>query len=200
MDSMPDVAAFILAGGKSRRMGADKAFVMLDGRSLLQRALELARGVTLDFRIVGDSTKFAAFAPVVEDVFRGCGPLGGIHAALRASSAELNLILAVDVPFASRALLQYLIQRARSSPGASVTVARTGGGWQPLCAVYRRQFADAAERALQQGRYKIDALFVGASTLVIEEEELQAARFSPTMFRNLNTPAELAEASERAAR
>jgi molybdopterin-guanine dinucleotide biosynthesis protein A len=200
MDGIPDVAAFILAGGKSTRMGADKAFVMLDGRSLLERALELTRGVTSDLRIVGDSTKFAAFAPVVEDVFRGCGPLGGIHAALRASSAELNLVLAVDVPFASLALLQYLIQRARSSPGASVTVARAGGGWQPLCAVYRRQFADAAERVLQQGRYKIDALFVGACTLVIEEEELEAAGFSSTMFRNLNTPAELAEASERAAR
>ena len=54
-----DMAAFILAGGKSTRMGADKAFVMLDGRTLLARALELARSVASDVRIVGDAAKFA---------------------------------------------------------------------------------------------------------------------------------------------
>ena len=96
-----DIAAFILAGGKSTRMGTDKAFVTLDGRTLLARVLEVAHSVTRDVRIVGDAAKYAVFAPVVEDVFRDCGPLGGIHAALRASQAELNLILAVDVPFVS---------------------------------------------------------------------------------------------------
>jgi molybdopterin-guanine dinucleotide biosynthesis protein A len=191
-------AAFILAGGKSTRMGTDKAFVMLDGRTLLARALELARSVTADVRIVGDAGKFGAFGPVVEDVFRGCGPLGGIHAALRASSAELNLMLAVDVPFVSRELLQYLIERARSAASASVTVVRAGGRVQPLCAVYRREFADEAERALRAGRCKIDALFADERTQVIAEEELQSAGFSAAMFRNLNTPEELAEASDRA--
>ena len=86
-----DVAAFVLAGGKSTRMGADKAFVILDGRTMLARALELARTVSDNVHIVGSAEKFAAFAPVVEDVFRGCGPLGGIHAALRASPAELKV-------------------------------------------------------------------------------------------------------------
>src|ERR1700722_6676083 len=94
-------AVFILAGGKSTRMGADKAFVTLDGRTLLARALELARLVTADVCIVGDAEKFAPFAPVVEDEFRGCGPLAGIHAALRASAVELNLMLAGDLPFVS---------------------------------------------------------------------------------------------------
>lgn len=194
--SSSDVSAFILAGGKSTRMGADKAFVALDGRTLLARALDLARSVTPDVHIVGDRAKFAPFAPVVEDIFRDCGPLGGIHAALGASHAELNLVLAVDVPFASLALLQYFIRRAQSAPGAMVTVARTSAGWQPLCAVYRREFADASEGALRAGRYKIDALFDEARTQVIGEEELEAAGFSLRVFRNLNTPDELAEAGE----
>lgn len=167
-------------------MGADKAFVTLDGRTLLARALEVARAVTADVRIVGDAAKFAGFAPVVEDVFRGCGPLGGIHAALRASGADLNLMLAVDVPFVSPGLLEFLIARARGS-AAIVTVARPGRRFQPLCAVYRREFAEAAERALGEGRYKIDALFDVVTTLVVEEEELAAAGFSAGMFRNLNT-------------
>jgi molybdenum cofactor guanylyltransferase len=192
-----EVTAFILAGGKSTRMGTDKAFAMLDGRTLLARALELARSVTPDARIAGDPAKFWPFAPVVEDVFPGCGPLGGIHAALRSSQTDLNLILAVDVPFVSPALLQYLTDRARDS-AATVTVAQAGGGWQPLCAVYRRDFADAAEKALRAGRYKIDALFEASRTQLIAEAELESAGFSPNMFRNLNTPGELAEASATA--
>jgi len=188
--SAADVAAFILAGGKSTRMGAEKAFVALDGRTLLARALDLARSVTHDVRIVGEAAKFAVFAPVVEDVFPGCGPLGGIHAALRASPAELNLILAVDMPFVPPALLPFLITRARNS-AAMVTVARAGGGWQPLCGVYRRKFADVAEDALRAGRYKIDALFDEARTLAVGEDELEAAGFSANVFRNLNTREEV---------
>ena len=172
-------------------MGADKAFVTLDGSTLLARALELARSIASDVRIVGDPAKFAAFGPVVEDVFRDCGPLAGIHAALRTSQTELNLILAVDVPFVSPALLLYLIKRARSSASATVTVAQTGGGWQPLCAVYRREFADVAEQSLRDGRYKIDALFAVPRTQVINQQELELAGFPAKMFRNLNTPEDL---------
>jgi molybdopterin-guanine dinucleotide biosynthesis protein A len=66
-----------------------------------------------------------------------------------------------------------------------------------LCAVYRREFADLAEQALKQGRYKIDAIFPLVQTQAIEEAELESAGFSPGMFRNLNTPEELAEAEQR---
>jgi molybdopterin-guanine dinucleotide biosynthesis protein A len=189
--SLADISAFVLAGGKSMRMGADKAFVMLDDCTLLARALELARSVTPEVRIVGDASKFESFAPVVEDKFRECGPLGGIHAALRASQTELNVILAVDLPFVSPALLQYLIKRARERASALVTVAQAGGRWQPLCAVYRREFADAAEQALRAGCFRIDALFEAARTQVIGEYELDAAGFSSRVFRNLNTREEL---------
>lgn len=186
-----DLAAFILAGGKSSRMGTDKAFVAIDGRTLLDHMLALARSVTSDVRIVGDPQKYSSFASVIPDFYRDCGPLGGIHAALRASRAELNLMLAVDVPFLSRQLLLYLIRRARESP-AAVTVARVQGRLQPLCAVYRRDFADIAETALREGRYKIGALFESSSALVIQEDHLRAEGFSADAFRNLNTPEDLA--------
>ncbi len=191
------VTAFILAGGKSTRMGTDKAFMTLNGRSLLERMLDLGRSVTPDVRIIGNAQKFAPFAPTVEDVFRDCGPLGGIHAALRASSSELNLILAVDLPFVSPALLQYLITRAQSAPAASATVPDAAGGWQPLCAVYRREFADAAESALRAGRYKIDELFDVVQTQRIEEGELASAGLSPELFQNLNTREEVKAATEK---
>ena len=194
-DRFTDVSVFILAGGKSTRMGTDKAFVPLDGRTLLARALDLARQITSDVHIVGDRRKFAPFAPVVEDEFPGCGPLGGIHAALRSSHSELNVIMAVDTPFVSLALLHHIITRARNCQSATVTVPHANGGWQPLCAVYRREFAAAAEHALTQGRYKIDALFEDQKINAIGEEELQSAGFAPRIFQNVNTPEELADAA-----
>ena len=198
MDGSPDVTAFILAGGKSTRMGTDKAFVDYDGRTLLARALDLARSITPDVRIVGSSEKLAPFAPVVEDIFRDCGPLGGIHAALRASVNELNVMLAVDTPFVSWAFLQYLIGQARAAPEAAAVVPRDDGGYQPLCAVYRREFAGAAETALRAGRNRIDVLFDEVRTRLIEREELESAGFSRATFRNLNTPEELETQKQRA--
>jgi molybdopterin-guanine dinucleotide biosynthesis protein A len=194
MDGSPDVTAFILAGGKSTRMGADKAFVEYGGRTLLARALDLARSVTAEVRIVGSAEKFALFAPVVEDVFCNSGPLGGIHAALRASVTELNLILAVDMPFVSWTFLQYLISQAGNAPEAAVVVPRGARNWQPLCAIYRRDFAGVAEDALRAGQNRIDPLFNVVRTRVISEDELEGAGFSTALFRNLNTPQELSRA------
>jgi molybdenum cofactor guanylyltransferase len=194
----PDVSAFILAGGKSTRMGTDKAFVELDGRTLLARTLVLARSVTADVRIVGSREKFAAYAPVVEDAFHDCGPLAGIEAALRASSSQLNLILAVDMPFVSREFLQYLIGEARYASEADVVVPLADGRRQPLCAVYRVAFSAVAENSLRVGQYRIDRLFDQVRSRVIEPDELAGAGFSPAIFSNLNTPEEL-EAQKREA-
>jgi molybdopterin-guanine dinucleotide biosynthesis protein A len=192
----PAFTAFVLAGGRSTRMGTDKAFVVLDGRTLLARALDLLRSLTSDVRIVGDSGKFASFAPVVEDLFPGCGPLGGIHAALRSSQTDLNLILAVDVPFVTPAFLQCMLGRAKDS-SATVTAPRTSQGWQPLCAIYRRTFASIAEKALRAGHYKIDPLFSEAGVQVISDAELQSAGFAPDLFSNLNTPDDVAAAARK---
>ncbi len=195
-EAVPDVAAFILAGGKSMRMGTDKAFVAFEGQTLMARALDLARSVTPEVCVVGSREKFASFAPVVEDMFRDCGPLGGIHAALRASPTGLSLMLAVDMPFVPAAFLKYLIEQGRNSPEATAVIPRSHGRWQPLCAIYRRDFADVAERALLAGRNRIDVLYPEIRARVIEEEELRREGFWPDIFCNLNTPAELQGATK----
>ena len=193
---MGDRAAFVLAGGQSTRMGADKAFVQLEGCTLLAHALALAKSVTPDVRIVGSPEKFAAFGEVVEDEFPQHGPLAGIHAALRASSSELNLMLAVDMPFVEVPFLEYLFQEAARHESAMVTIPRATGAWQTLCAVYRKPFADLAEQALRQGKNKIDPLFRDIEMRIVEEHELTQQNFSPEMFRNLNTLEELKQASK----
>jgi len=188
-----DVTAFVLAGGKSSRMGSDKAFLRIGDETLLANAMKVAGVVAKEVRIVGDTAKFAAFGQVLEDVYRDRGPLGGIHGALSSSMTQLNLMLAVDLPFVIAKFLEYLLLRARES-GAMVTLPRTDGGLQPLCGVYRRGFADVAERSLRDGKNKIDPLFKRVETCVIAEDELLRAGFSVEMFRNLNTPEEFERA------
>jgi molybdopterin-guanine dinucleotide biosynthesis protein A len=190
--------SFVLAGGKSSRMGAgtnkdkDKAFLEFGGQTLLDRALAVMGTVCNRVAIVGDPAKFTKYGSstdvsVVADIFPGCGPLAGIHAALLHSSAELNLMLAVDMPFVSGEFLAFLFAAAEESD-AIVTVPRSGQGLQPLCAVYRRNFSSVAEQALRAGKYKIDAAFSNVSVRVIEEGELAAAGFSERSFFNVNTP------------
>jgi molybdopterin-guanine dinucleotide biosynthesis protein A len=190
---MNDVNAFVLAGGHSRRMGADKALIELDGQSLLQRALAVAGAVANGVWIVGSKEKFATFGSVIEDEFGNQGPLAGIHAALRASTLDLNVILAVDTPFVEGRLVDYLLGQARKGT-AVVTAPRAGGRWQPLCAVYRREFAKIAEGALRAGKNKIGPLFAAVEVRAVEEAELIQHGFSLEMFRNLNTPEELSAA------
>ncbi len=195
-------------------MGTDKAMLALDGRTLLDRALDLARTVSDDVRVVGPAARFPASLRAVEDMFPDRGPLGGIHAALAASTKELNLVLAVDCPFIAPELLPFLVAEARRWR-AMVTlprsIAESGGRRReselagpgagsvgtvlhPLCAIYRRGFAPFAERALRVGRNKIEPLLGEVATRVITPEELAEHGFSPEMFRNLNTPADLERA------
>lgn len=192
---MGDRAAFVLAGGQSTRMGVDKAFVQLEGCTLLAHALALAKSVSSDVRIVGSPEKFAGFGEVVEDEFPQHGPLAGIHAALRGSGSELNLMLAVDMPFVELPFLEYLFQEAARHESVMVTIPRAAGAWQTLCAVYRKPFADLAEQALRQGKNKIDPLFRETTIQILDEPALTKHNFSLNMFRNVNTPEELEEAA-----
>jgi molybdopterin-guanine dinucleotide biosynthesis protein A len=191
-----DLTAFLLAGGKSTRMGSDKAFLEFKRQTLLDRALSTLQTLTPEVLIVGDRARFQGYGSVVEDIFRDRGPLGGIHAALAATATELNLVLAVDLPFVYAKDLEYLLSRARNSLALAV-VPRSSNGWQPLCAVYRRAFKNVAERSLLQGKNKIDTLFEDVDVLAVGEAELLQNGSSREIFRNLNTPTDLEQARKQ---
>ena len=191
-----DVTAFVLAGGESTRMGREKATLEFGGRTLLEHALHLALGVAAEAIIVGSKGEFERYGRILEDVFPGQGPLGGIHAALCASPTDLNLILAVDTPFLEARFLEFLVAQARESC-AVVTVPRTADGFHPLAAAYRRAFREPAEQALREGRNRIDLLFSTVETRILEAAELEKLAFAPAIFENLNTPEELERARAR---
>lgn len=178
-------------------MGRDKAFLELQGRTLLERALAIARSITDEVIIVGPREKFSAHGRVIEDTYPGQGPLAGIHAALAASRSELNFVIALDTPFLDPSFARHLVEQAKQS-GATVTLPRVAGQSQPLCAVYRREFAPVAETALRQGKNNIVPLFEQVSTREIGDAELRELAYDPRMFDNLNTPEEWDQACKRA--
>src|ERR1700733_13154641 len=131
-------AGFVLAGGQSTRMGQDKALLMLGGEPLVKRALSKLKQVCAEVAVAGGTEALQRFGHVISDKNPGCGPLGGIVAALEQSSFEWNLFLPVDAPFVPVSALKALLVMAGGSPSVCV-MARVEGLTQPLCAVYSRR-------------------------------------------------------------
>ncbi len=196
--SPPDEAAyvaangFLLAGGRSSRMGRDKALLELGGRSFVEIGLEKLRVACREVRLLGNDPALGRFgAAVVPDAIAGRGPLGGIVAGLEVSESEWNLFLAVDVPFVPVEALKMLLVASRAD-GAMCVMAEAFGQPQPLVAVYARAALPTLRTELDAGRWKVMSAIEAAG----------AVRYLPFeqdgWFRNLNTPEEFAEAEAKA--
>lgn len=208
MVSPADAEGFVLAGGRSSRMGRDKAMIRMCGLTLVECALGKLRALPLGHppRIAGGRADLQDLAPVVEDLRPGCGPLSGIEAALTASSAAYNIFLPVDVPLAPVGLLAWMLERARIT-GAQATFPRVHGRPEPLFAVYRPEALQRIGEALDHGRYAVSEVFASPrsswekSVDVFDLEMLASVQpeihnFSPLpmarWLRNCNTPEDLA--------
>src|SRR5438270_10466499 len=167
----PQVTGFVLAGGRSSRMGANKAFLTLEGKPLIEHAKSILDSVCGQVFILGQRALYGRFGQCYEDVYPDCGPLSGIHAALLNSQTEWILVTAVDTPFITAELLDYLVERAVNS-SALVTAPCVGGHVQPLCTVFHHSFLPIVEAALKAGRYKVEPLFPKDQTLILGEAEL----------------------------
>jgi molybdopterin-guanine dinucleotide biosynthesis protein A len=182
-----DATGFLLCGGQSSRMGRNKALLLFDGEPLVLRGLRLLEQVCCDVAIAGATEDLGGFGRVIPDQTPGCGPLGGIVSALRQSTSEWNLFLAVDMPFVPAAALNRLLYMAGGLPSVCV-MARVGGQVQPLCAVYSRKALPTLNDYLVSGKWKVSEAIAAAGMykmLDFEEER---------WFANLNTPEEFAEA------
>jgi molybdenum cofactor guanylyltransferase len=151
------IRGFVLAGGLSTRMGSDKANLHYKGKTLLEHALERLAQVTPEPSIVGTRSDLSRYAPVVPDRYSGIGPLGGLHAALYTSDAELNLFLPVDLPLVPSWFLKEILQRAQLT-AAIATVPLTNGRPEPLVAVYRRMLLPLLEEAIHYKEYGVTRL------------------------------------------
>lgn len=182
-------AGYVLAGGKSIRMGRDKALLRLDGVPLVVHAARLVQAATGTATVVGSPEKYRSLGyPVVADSYSGAGPLAGIHAALSNTGVDWNLVVACDLPALSCELLCTLSQRAfeLESAGSShyaVVPLDAKGRLQPLCAFYHRRILAQLEAVLRRGNLKVKDFLgtIPVSTFPMLEQ---------SVLRNVNTPGE----------
>jgi molybdopterin-guanine dinucleotide biosynthesis protein A len=153
-----DVAAVLLAGGRSRRMGSDKALLPLDGMPMVQRIAGRLREVTDEVLLsAGDPSAYGFLQlPFVPDRFPDRGPMAGLHAAMLHTSRPRVLLLACDLPRVSAVLLRHAIRQAN---GFDIVVPVTSDGCpHPVCAVYGRACLPTLERNLQAGDNRLVSL------------------------------------------
>jgi molybdenum cofactor guanylyltransferase len=185
------LAAAVLAGGRSSRMGRDKAFLTWRGETLLARQLRLLRTLAPDEVLVSGRAGVdygTGGVPVVCDAEPDRGPLGGLAALFAATRTSHLLVVAVDLPELGPDLLQALV--AGAVPGRGV-VPRGPRGWEPLVAVYPRCFAARVTAALASGRGALHPLVDAA----LAAGEVVAFDLSPAwqaQLTNWNRPEDFA--------
>lgn len=183
------VTGVVLAGGASRRMGQNKAFLELAGRPLIAHVLDRMAEVCEEVLIVaGDVALYASLGVrVVPDVFPGVGVLGGLHAGLAAARHDLILAVGCDMPFLNPALLRAFVAWAE---GYDVAALRQGDQVETLHAAYRRTCLSAMEAAIRAGERRIISFFPCVRVRYIAPEEARALDPDLRSFWNVNTPQE----------
>ncbi len=194
----PDIAAILLAGGASRRMGGEnKAFIKINGKTIIEREIEILE--PLFDRIIIVNNSFEQYSilkkPMFSDLKRGYGSLGGIFSGLNCCSRQYGLVLACDMPFLNQEVISYICRR---SSGHDVTIPRIGGYLEPLHAVYSSRCIPFIEKLMRRGELKIVNLFHEVDVLEIEQHELAAIDPCFLFHINVNTPADLDKAMEMA--
>lgn len=185
IDGAP-LAAAVLCGGAARRMGRAKATLMLDGATLLDRALERLRPIATHLLIAsGDADLRRPGCMTVHDSRAGCGPLGGIVAALGASPAQRCAIVAVDMPHIDAALLRSLAQRCENVDAVVPVSERRP---EPLHAVYARAALPVLRRMLHSSDLSMAASLSALRVRYVDARSLGAAAGFAV---NLNRPDDL---------
>jgi molybdopterin-guanine dinucleotide biosynthesis protein A len=186
------VSAAIMAGGKSKRMGQDKAWIELDGEPLIKRAATVLAEVADEVIIVANEPRYASLGlRVVKDAYPNGGALGGIATGVGAATHDTVLVAACDMPFLSADVWRLLLGHAGE---ADVVIPRIGGEYETLHAIYTKACLPHMARALLEDRLRVIAFFDQVRVKAIEEPELRAVDPTLRAFTNVNTPEELASA------
>ena len=192
------ITGIVLCGGRSSRMGADKAALAFGDETLGQRAVRVVREVADEVIIVRREGQAPLFVEppvrIVHDPIEGFGPLAGLAAGLAASTTDLNLVVACDMPLVRSAVLHRLIELHGD---ADICVAEVDGRPSPLCAVYRKGAAGVAEALLASGERRVMALLDRVQTKRVDAAVFRDIDPDLATFVSCNTPDELQAAWRR---
>jgi molybdenum cofactor guanylyltransferase len=203
---MNEVDSFILIGGKSSRFGTDKAFVKLDGETLLERATKVVRDALPLSRVTAVAANATTFAiqaitsgvPFVLDLHENRGPLGGLHSALANARTPWIFLLACDYPLVSPELIR-LLQNKISDEFGAIVPEQKDGRLQPLCAFYHVSRTMAVvEEILERPRVSppVHEVVSDVNPLIVRFDEYAHLPQADMLFVNVNTPADLDIAGE----
>jgi molybdopterin-guanine dinucleotide biosynthesis protein A len=212
MPFFPIVEAFLLAGGKSSRMGRNKALLEINGEPLIQRITNILNLLVTRTTLVisadqsanpENKTPYSDFKlPILTDRLPNAGPLGGIATALSTAQSPWCLILACDMPFLTKEWLIFLLGQIAQAAGEptqqiDLIIPETIRGLEPLCAVYRSHCAPILTTALEQGVRRVTDAIANLNMKRITENEWR--EFSPdgNLFGNLNTWQDYLEAQQQ---
>lgn len=188
------ITGIILAGGKSLRMGTDKALLEINGQPLLQRAIDYCRPWCQTILVSSNDQEHKMFGcETVPDEIQNCGPLGGIYSCLQKSETDWNFVLSTDAPFVEPAFFSFLVS---ASGNYDVVVPCHNGGVEPLIALYHKRCSPEIAKCLKTGHFKMQDFFKTVNTCFIGSQSWVDQY--PRIFFNLNRPEDfLAIGSER---
>ncbi len=183
----------VLAGGKSSRMGFNKAFIEFGGKRLIEATVDRLASLFPEVLIIANDLDLYAYlgVRVIPDLIPDSGSLGGIYTGLNAAAHPSGFFVACDMPFLNRDLIALLLREAE---GWDVAVPRVTGELQPMHAVYAKSCLPFMKEAIEGGMLKIAGFFPKVRVKTIEEPALRAVDPDLLGFMNLNTPQELERA------
>ena len=182
---------FVLAGGKSNRMGRDKALILFRKKPLILRTADLLKPHVTEATLIGPPERYGNLGlAVLADRWPDQGPLAAVGTGLLSSNAEWNIFLACDLPLVTCQFIEFLIKRIWATHCDAV-VPCTHDVWQPLAAAYHIRCRDHISRAIKEGRRSIVGLLDEVRVDVITLNEMVSAGLNGTELTNMNTPEDL---------
>lgn len=198
MDIKIEVGGVVLAGGKSLRMGRPKAFLEFKKKPLIRHSLDLLATLCPEILIAAKEPELYAGlgAKAVKDIHPGAGPMAGVYAGLESSSCPWCIVLACDLPFVRRELLEGILERIQDDPARHAVIPlapETPGGEslpQVLCAAYSKSCLPFLAKKIAEGKVSLKKEFVEPDACLVSWRELDPGDISAASFVNLNTPQE----------
>jgi molybdopterin-guanine dinucleotide biosynthesis protein A len=190
LGSKNKITGIILSGGKSRRMGENKAFIEIGGVPIIQIIYTLFKELFQEVIIVTNQIElFNNFdSKIYSDLLPNKGVLGGLYTGIFFSTFRYSFCVACDMPFIKQSLVQYLIKHMEDE---DVIVPRTKDGLQPLHAIYSKHCLDPIKIIIEQGKYKIIDFYHMVKVKIVEENDFVSLDPLRESFINVNTPEEL---------
>jgi molybdopterin-guanine dinucleotide biosynthesis protein A len=190
---MQNITGILLCGGKSQRMGADKATLVVENRYMALYPLEVLQAWCSEILISSNNERhdFSNY-PIIPDEIKEIGPMGGLYSCLKRSAHHLNLLVACDMPMISGSLLRRMLN-VSSSFDAIVPVWKNKP--QPSYALYQKRIAADIEKAIERKNYSLQKLLAVINVYYVNVEHKEE-----TELLNVNTPEELVQYEQWAKR